>query len=318
VPDRPQRARRHHTVPRFYLERFASPQGRLIRVPLDGRPPHPISAGDATVHKDFYTATLVDGSESTDFETALGSIEGSAAAAFRHLIDDRAWPLTSNDRQSIALWAAAQHLRSPASRQANAEMKDVVFKLHVAAGGKPAVRAHLERDGRAVSEQEVDAAWTRLADFDSYTVQPHRNEHLLSIRNLIERAASSFLARRWEICFFNRKALATSDTPVVLIPAEGHEPWRGVGFENAGSIYVPLARQAALLMAGFDPGDDLVVPPSAWLAQHFNRATTFGARKAIFHHPGDTPLAGLALRPPVEREISGQEALRAWSGPTAG
>lgn len=310
VPPRPQRARRHHTVPRFYLERFASSRGRLIRVPLDGKPPHPIAATDATVHKDFYTATLADGSESTFFETALGEIEGMAATAFRRLIDERIWPMSSQDRETIALWTAAQHLRSPASRQASSEVQDTVFKLHVAFGGKRALRAQMELGGRPVSDQELDGAWAEISDFDSYAVEPHPNDHLRSIRNLIERAATSFLARRWNVFHFERKTLATSDTPVVLVPAEDHEPWRGIGFVTAGAIFVPLSRRTALLMSAVEPGEDNVVPPTAWFARLFNQATTWGARRALFHHPDDDPLAGLPLPPPRERETGGHEAVR--------
>ncbi|MFJ8966738.1 DUF4238 domain-containing protein [Lentzea sp. NPDC102401] len=114
--------RRHHTVPRSHLERFARPpapgkaHAQLTRVELPGTDRRPISVTSATVVNDFYLTRTPDGALTDAFEDQLSTVEGDAAAAVRDLVDQAIWPITTQNRKRIARWVALQHLRTPGER----------------------------------------------------------------------------------------------------------------------------------------------------------------------------------------------------------
>jgi hypothetical protein len=53
---------------------------------------------------------------------------------------------------------------------------------------------------------------------------------------------------------------------------------------------------------------DRLVAGSAKIAADLNQAVANNARRFLFHHPSDDPLAGLALPQPRPRELSSPEA----------
>jgi hypothetical protein len=114
-------------------------------------------------------------------------------------------------------------------------------------------------------------------------------------------------ARHWDLTFFTRKSLVTSDAPVVLRPMLRHPAGTSVGVGDAAVVQVPLDRRAALCMRAVGRGDQ-IVPGSAKIAADLNQAVANNARRFLFHHPDDKPLAGLALPQPRPRERSSPEA----------
>ncbi|WP_404869326.1 DUF4238 domain-containing protein [Kitasatospora griseola] len=297
--------RRHHTVPKFYLARFADKRGQIIRVPLPGNEKSTVSVKDASVVKNFYLLETEEGVFTDAIEDALGQIEGAAASAFRAVVDDGQWPPTDENRQAIALWAAAQHVRVPRIRQQGNEIADHIFKLQVAVGGKPQVRKVLEQaHGRKVTDEEVNEHWDEMTDFDSYRVSEHPNKHLRLIGDLMPRAAAHFFSRPWGLIRFERKSLITADDPVVLMRHPNSSPYDGVGLATAEALVIPLDRRAALVINNSSTGDDYNVSPNALLANHINQMVIFNAHRAVFHHPEDAPLDRLAMPTPAENTMS--------------
>ncbi|HEX5408102.1 MAG TPA: DUF4238 domain-containing protein [Pseudonocardiaceae bacterium] len=96
--------------------------------------------------------------------------------------------------------------------------------------------------------------------------------------------------------------MITTDTPVVLIRDPNRDPLEGVGLATAAGILVPLDRRAALAMTAIGTSDR-AVPGTTAIARDFNHRLAWQARRAIFHHPEDDPLDGMALPQPREREI---------------
>jgi hypothetical protein len=80
-----------------------------------------------------------------------------------------------------------------------------------------------------------------------------------------------------------------------------------VAVGDAAEIQIPLDRRAALSMGAVGRGDQLV-PGSAKIAADLNQAVANNARRFLFHHPSDEPLAGVALHQPRPRELSSPEA----------
>ena len=302
--------RRHHTVPRFHLLRFANERKQVIRVELPGDRRHLVSIDDASVERDFYLIEQEHGSKSDAVEELLGKFEDAAARGVRAVVDDLAWPIPDQVRQDIAGWAALQALRTTTQRQSGNEIADMLLKLQVGVGGKPQIRRLMrEHLGREPTDAEVDQAWNGATDFDSYSIKAHRNEHLKIMLDLLPGTASMFYARGWTLIRFQRKALITCDNPVHLVPAPDHPRWSGIGLVTAAQIFVPLDRRMALLM-GDTSDSDKGVPGTTAIAKRFNGALAWNSSHAIFHHPDDDPLIGIDLPDPGRRVTGGYEDVK--------
>jgi hypothetical protein len=105
-------------------------------------------------------------------------------------------------------------------------------------------------------------------------------------------------SHQWSLSVFERKALVTSDHPVVLVPHEDHPEWSGVGLANAGGYALPLARRLGLVIGASPDLPDMRVPGTAKLAASLNGHVVLNARKAVFHHPDDAEVLTRVTLPP--------------------
>jgi hypothetical protein len=305
--------RRNHTVPRFYLSRFANEVHQLRRIPLvEPENSHLISVRDATVIKDFYLVQDEDGTFDDRVEDLLSKIEGEGANGFKDLFDQGEWPITLETREKVAQWIALQFLRGPAQRQMLNEISDAIFKLDVAIQGRDGMRRALEHNSEAkATDEEVDSALLDFSDTGSYHLKTHPNAHIKSILSNLEKITQSLFIRAWTIIKFERKTLLFSDHPVALIPAIDHPQFMGVGILNAQGILVPVGRQMALFMdwppREVDDGvigtGDHRIAGTTDIANWINGAVMNTARKALFTHPDDSHLTSGSLPEPRSREV---------------
>jgi hypothetical protein len=298
-----KKTKRHqHTVPKFYLRRFADGE-RLVRAPIDGTPPRTVGVSDAAVRKDFYSFRGADGQLDDFVEDALAKLEDDAARVLRLAVDEGCWPLPDDAREVMAYWVAAQHLRVPARRQANNEIADHLLKVIAAAGGKSGWRRRMEEAaGGLVSDDEVDRAWAEVSDFSSYEIEAPVEEHLHQMGLMLPQVADVLMQRTWVLVRFQRKTLITSDHPVVQIWDPAIPRWRGQGLANVPAVWMPLDRRAALLMLLPGGMSDRTTAPTAAMAQDLNQRVASSARSAVFHHPDDD-LEGIELPEVRTREI---------------
>lgn len=75
-------SRRHHTLPRFYLERFAKDE-QIGTIELPGKRRFRQSIRKAATANDFYLLGDPLHKSADAFEKLLAQLEGSAAEAFR-------------------------------------------------------------------------------------------------------------------------------------------------------------------------------------------------------------------------------------------
>ncbi|MEU2873893.1 DUF4238 domain-containing protein [Streptomyces olivoreticuli] len=294
--------RRHHTVPRLLLRRFADGE-RIIRVPLDGGDRRTVGIADVTVHRDFYSVRDKNGHLDDTVEDLLAELEGKAAKVIHEVIDG-AWPLPIEERAVLAEWMAAQYARIPAARKAQNEVADHLGKVLIAMGRKPEIRRHLEATStESVSDEQVEALWGDLMGFDGYYAEMSVNDHVVSMGRSMKTAYEVFMARSWGLIKFERRTLLIPDHPVTLVPEEGAPSFRGVGIGNAAAILMPIDRRAAIIMAS--PGsDDFVARSHTRLAKELNQRFAYNARRELFHHPDDNPLGGIELPPVRDRETT--------------
>ena len=286
-----QLKRRNHTVNKSYLRRFADTRGCLKRITLPGDVQVTVSIDDATVVKNFYVVQLDDGSESDEAEDLFSAVEGNAVTAIRTLVDQRVWPIPSDTRTAIAEWVALQYLRVPWVRQLTREIAEGFFGV-----GTPFTTGSGNRITMRMPAEDVG----RLSG---------PGLHIELIKRQATWVAGMLYERSWILTFYERKSLATSDTPVVLRPSPDHPVEMGVGIANAGEIHVPLDRRVALSMGDSSSGDYRVAGVTK-TALYLNDATAKNARRYVFHHPDDDPLRDLTLPEPRKHELASPQAVR--------
>jgi hypothetical protein len=305
----PNQAKRHHVVSRFYLQYFADERDRVKTVMLPGDRSFIQNVRDASVNTDFYTVIDHAGQESDAAEQALSQLEGPAAAAWREMASG-VWPLADEKRVAMAGWLALQLLRGTGVRTSMGEIASHSLLLEVIMGGRSRLREALAEAGEPMDDANVDQAWVELFK-DPMRVEAHANHHMQHLGAMLPRITESLLDRSWLLTVFERKTLATSDHPVYVVPNRDlTEMGMGTGIENATVIHAPLTRRHSLAM--YLPS---VVPPelatlgrdSSWpgvaaTALYSNSCTVNSTRRFLFHHPDDTPLTGLDLPQPRERE----------------
>lgn len=315
----PEQARRHHVVSKFYLRYFADEREQITTVMLPGDRTFTQSIGDASVNTGYYTVIDQAGQETDAAERALSQVEGVAATAWREL-EAGVWPLPKEHRGGMASWLALQHLRGTGVRNSMSEMGSHLLMLEVILGGRSRLREALAEAGEAVDDDTVNREWVGLFT-NPLRVEAHANDHMQDLAAMLPTATQLLLDRSWLLTVFERKTLATSDHPVHVVPnPELTQVGMGTGLVNADVIHAPLTRRHSLAM--YLPS---TVPPElaalrrdircrgiTATALYSNSCTVNSARRFLFHRPGDTPLAGLSLPQPREREAVVQAQLWGW------
>lgn len=315
----PGQARRHHVVSKFYLRYFANDNERVATVMLPGDRIFPQSIGDASVQTGYYTVIDQTGQQSDAVEQALSLVEAHAATAWREVAAG-VWPLGDEHRASVAAWAALQLLRGTRVRNSMSELASHALLLDVILGGRTRLREALIAAGEPSDDDTVNREWVGLFR-DPFRAEASANHHMQHLADLLPRVTQSLLDRSWLLTVFERKALATSDHPVHVVPNEElTRMGMGTGIENATVIHVPLTRRHSLAMylpSAVPPqlaalGRDIRWPGVTATVLYSNSCAVNSARRFLFHHPDDAPLAGFDLPQPREREVAVHAQLWGW------
>lgn len=110
-----EEAKLHHTVPQFYLRGFANDAAGIttVRLPGDKRYTSRIKK-TAAINRFYSIDGHPDGADA--FEKALSVLEGDTASVLR-TIGEGDWPLSEEDRLTLATYMAVQYLRGPDHRR---------------------------------------------------------------------------------------------------------------------------------------------------------------------------------------------------------
>lgn len=136
-------ARKHHTVPRFYLENFAD-NGQIGTVVLPGEKRFSQSLRKAATTNDFYSLGPPAESGADAFEKVLADLEGEAARVIQAVLAGT-WPLGSEDRAILAEFVAVQFLRGPNHRTHMQNMKAQLLRMDIALNGKESMATKLSQ-----------------------------------------------------------------------------------------------------------------------------------------------------------------------------
>jgi hypothetical protein len=292
-------AKRHHTLPQFYLRGFSG-NDQLATVRLPGEKRFVQSIRKAAAEMNFYA---LDGHEDGPdaFEKLLSSIEGETGHVFG-LIADGVWPLDPEDRGTLAFFIALQAVRGPEQRRNMEHLAAQVARLEIGYGGRANVADWVQRNrGISVSEEQAEKIWHEATRPEGPPIRIQPTAHIEQMARLSEALLPYILGRPWTLVRFDKRSLVTCDTPVGLVPHVDDEPWSGVGFMTAWGITYPLTRKLGLLMA--DPmvlaetgvtvdrvhagNFDRTEAGTTRMEKFFNHFTIGSASLWVYHHPED-------------------------------
>ena len=312
-------AKRHRTVPQFYLRGFADGE-RIATVRLPGDQPFVQSVRKAASEMNFYSiAGHEDGPDV--FEKLLSSIEGEASRVFGHIADGT-WPLEQEDRWTLAHFIALQAVRGPEQRRNMEHLAAQMARLEIGFGGRAGVQDWVARNrGVSVSKEQAALIWEQATRPEGPPIRMSPLTHLEQMAELSEAMLPYVAGRPWTLVRFDRRSLVTCDTPVGLVPHGDSPAWSGVGFGTAWGVTYPLTRKLGLLMS--DPmvlaengvpvdkvragSYDHAEVGTTRMEKFFNESTIGSASLWVYYHPDDKKFVPEALPEPnpVTMRMSG-------------
>jgi hypothetical protein len=312
-------ARRHHTVPQFYLRGF-SRDDQLVTVRLPGEQRFLQSVRKTAAEMDFYS---IDGHEDGPdvVEKAFASLEGETARVFGAIVGG-AWPLPAADRELLALFVALQAARGPEQRRNMEYVAAQMTRLEIGFGGRYRVRDWVQRErGVEISEEDAALVWEQATRPEGPPIRLRPAAYVQQMLRLADETVKYIAGRPWTLVRLDRLSLFTCDTPVGLIPHPGEEVGAGVGFMTAWGVAYPLSRKLGLMMS--DPmvlakegvpvelvrngNFDRSEGESEQMQRAFNQITMGAASLWLYHHPDDAGVLPphLPEPSPTTMEMSG-------------
>lgn len=247
--------RRHHVVPRFYLERFAD-DGALGVLDTEEGKIWTTGTKDTAVIKNFYMVYDQDGEPYDIFEVEFldKQVEGPAAPVLAKAAVGE--DLTDKEREKLAVFIGIQSVRGKAFpkpvedamvRMAKLQLQlaaELIEDGYEVAGVREAVEEVL---GREATDQEVQEFAESARNTQDYKYEVHRPAMLGHYMDIGLRTADLLLGYEWQVIRFDDPVLITADEPVWLEASGSVGPY-GVGFGTADAIWMPLGPAAALRM----------------------------------------------------------------------
>lgn len=246
----PARSKRHHQVPRAYLNRFA--HGELVRVRRRDGKAFETNTLNVAVESGFYDVLDGQGQPSSVIEeTTLSDVDGAAAEAMSWI--DRAGRVPdggSEVQRDLAVFIGLQFTRTTQHRE------QVMFPERIAewAGqrtlSEALVAEYLESVhlGFPPRPREAEGAFlyvSKALEDGAATSQFAIDMMLRMVDELVPR----LLSLNGTLEVDRKQRLITSDTPIVVWRKPTRmDDFEGIGIENAAELRLPL-----------DPGKQLVL-----------------------------------------------------------
>jgi hypothetical protein len=188
---------RHHTVPRFLLQRWADGKDQ-VRIYRRIEKRHGVENIANLAIRDFYTVINEDGTKSSALESLMGHIEANAKTHLDKISDPftRPTPLGMEAIVALAQFAAFQSTRTTRRRRE--------------------LELHAEWYAKTIAASRVaDDELRRLS------VVPHQNETATMAAQLAGELMPYFMCRPLAVVTLDRPLLYTCDEPVVLNAPNG-------------------------------------------------------------------------------------------------
>jgi len=185
----------HHTVPRFYLKRFARNGKVLVRDRNSGE--MATRNIDNLAIRNFYTFVNKDGEDDGRLEDILADMEGGTSALLNRVYGpfQPVRPLVPAESMALALFLAFQLVRTPRHRRETELLADYSTKF-------------VNQD--------------KFRDPAEWTVVPHPNLHIGLMTSMVFKLAEVLYGRPVTLVTLDRPLFITCDEPVILAVEGDH------------------------------------------------------------------------------------------------
>ena len=284
--------RRHHYVPRFYLERFADQRGRLRAFNRQSGESITTSAKSVAVERDFYKIPDGVGIPVETLEELFSMAESDAAAAMRKVVAEGRVGVA--ERYVLAPYIALQTLRTRRSRNTRREMFEWVETLQAQIRLRERLSSgEFERESDRASAEELlgqlEAGEIRIGLDDEAFVG-------MSLLGLEEVSLELLEGWNWLVVMLTGPKFVTSDHPVCLLgEPEPGSPGTNVGVGNALEIWLPVDPRHALVLSR----DHALVSPLIDLSNGhvrcINLRLALENERWTFYHPASGGVKGFQI-----------------------
>jgi hypothetical protein len=247
-----QEPRRHHVVPRFYLDRWA--EGDRVQVTeLDTKTTYEVDPKNALIETDYYRVppgTVVGSESPVIWEAWLSKIEGDAKQVFDKLDAEGYLALDPEDLGRLVSFVAVQATRSRSYRYQMRWMSSVGMYRQYELDRPGAIEASLRRSGEDPTPErvaEVEAQWQTFLDNPWLMTLPPGLEMQMAQDAALRLA--DLLAERWCVVYDVEGKLITSDEPVVNLWEDmASDHVQDGGYHGTPIIVFPLGPHQVLAM----------------------------------------------------------------------
>jgi hypothetical protein len=287
-----QRTKKQHIVPRFYLSKFCDSRGSVWTYtaktkPIAGKPKA------TAVETNFYTPVGDEGERFDEVESFLSEIESAVAPLWDSLSTGKMQ--SGEKRERIALFLAAQYLRSPAVVGASAEM--MAHMVHHTTQVLTAYKEHFDRSmgdfedesGERSSPEERGKMRQFLRNPDNYQVDVLRSAGL-PVLGSIGAIAQLFVNVKWVVGRSKDQHLITSDSPVTRLSSpDSYHPIYGDGaFANKTvRVHFPLSPDRMLELTWQGEERERVVEIPKNQAREMNRVRAVQSERFLYGNQRD-------------------------------
>lgn len=326
-----QEPRRHHLVPRFYIDRWAvNARVRVVDLVRD-RNAYETSPAQAAIETDFYRLEQPGAHVSPVFwEAWLSEVEGKAAATIARIDVEGMAGMDDDAHQWLCLFIAVQMTRSRSARFQRRAMFVEQMARVMELGGPEHLARELSDGGREFASEDLDELVADVERFRADPTQlPFPREEDLEMSASTATHIAGILTTRHIALYRTNRAIITCDEPVVELHEDMASPalWGGVWgapiFTFPFSPNTVLALYRRDLDPPLEPGSTLTSLETADL----NSAILANAYSFAIARAGDRiaerlylPEAPVRIRSARYDSADGQESLlrfwtaRRWEG----
>jgi len=275
--------KRHHTVPRCYLQNFTDGEGFVWVLDVNNKI-FKIKPENILVENHFYTITLKNGERSLVVEDTLADLEGKYALIYEEKISKNL-PLSLEDKAVVSVFISAMMHRTRPNREGMRKMfekmRDTLQEWREEYKSNPKARDNasaMPSSGRSISLEEIEKG---LEDFDEH--------HSAGLPDWMVSTAQPLFNMKWTIIRSEdpNQRFVTSDDPVSMRRPQSEMKYgRNAVGAVAGLVYrdvevtIPLSKDQ-ILLAGWILNDDTYSYMPANMMEGLNQRTILSSGEKV-------------------------------------
>lgn len=286
--------RRHHYVPRFYLDRFTDQKGRLGAFDRQKATFITTKANAVAVERDFYRLDGGIGFPANLLEDALSSLESGASEAIRRLVAEGR--VLHSHRELLITYMALQLARTQRHRRSIKEMMQWTATLQT--------QVELSRqlsEGKFETEPDhtlARSALGKLADGELIVSPEEQALKALSLHSVDEVASVLESGWNWVLVVLTTAKFITSDHPICMLgEPEPGSPASNLGVATALEIWFPLDPRHALVLSRDHSLGSPLLDLSNGHVRSINLRIALESERWSFFHPSSEGVKGFKIPP---------------------